>query len=151
MPRAAPSRATGGVGAGVFITGAVGTVTNSGGISAVKFGVLVAAGGSVSNAMAGSISSGDIGVFLQNQAGTVTNAGNISGTGTQGTGVYLENNGSVTNTSTGTITGQKFGAFIEGGFGTLANYGSISGAAYDGVILGLGGIVTNAAGASISA
>ena len=57
----------------------------------------------------------------------------ISGTGTQGTGVYLENNGNVTNTSTGTITGQKFGAFIEGGFGTIANYGSISGATYDGV------------------
>ena len=141
---------TGSSGAGVFITGAVGTLTNSGGISAVKFGVLVAAGGSVSNSQGGTITAGDIGVFLQNQAGTVTNAGNISGTGTQGTGVYLENNGNITNTSTGTITGQKFGAFIEGGFGTLANYGSISGAAYDGVILGLGGVITNAAGASIS-
>jgi len=141
---------TGSSGAGVFFTGGTGTLTNSGGISAVKFAVLVSAGGNVSNTQSGSISAGDIGVFLQNQAGTVTNAGFISGTGTQGTGVYLENNGNVTNTSTGTITGQKFGAFIEGGFGTLANYGSISGATYDGVILGLGGIITNAAGASIS-
>ena len=73
----------------------------------------------------------------------------ITGTGTHGTGVYLENGGSATNTSTGTITGHKFGAFLEGGFTTLANYGSISGATYDGVVLGLGGTVTNAAGASI--
>ena len=65
-------------------------------------------------------------------------------------GVYLENNGAVTNETTGHIAGQKFGAFIEGGFGNVANSGSISGATYDGVVLGLGGMVTNAAGASIS-
>ena len=86
-------------------------------------GVLVEAGGTVSNNAGASITGRNTGVFFKNQAGTVTNAGNISGTGTQGTGVYLENNGNITNTSTGTITGQIFGAFIEGGFGTLANYG----------------------------
>ena len=113
-------------------------------------GCCIAGGGSLSNATSGSISAVGVGVFFKNQAGTVTNAGFITGTGTDGTGIYLENGGSVTNTSTGTITGHKFGAFLEGGFTTLANYGSISGATYDGAVLGLGGIVTNAAGASIS-
>jgi hypothetical protein len=80
----------------------------------------------------------------------VINAGQITATGTDGTGIYLENGGSATNTSTGTIIGNKFGAFLEGGSNTLANYGSISGATYDGVVLGSGGTVTNAAGASIS-
>ena len=98
----------------------------------------------------GSISALGVGVFFKNQAGTLTNAGQITGTGTDGTGIYLENGGSATNTSTGTITGHQFGAFLEGGFTTLANYGSISGATYDGAVLGLGGMVTNAAGASIS-
>ena len=48
------------------------------------------------------------------------------------------------------ITGQQFGAFLEGGFATLANYGSISGVSNDGIVLGLGGMVTNASGASIT-
>ena len=139
------------LGAGVFITGGVGTVTNAGSITEPNHhGVLMAAGGSLSNAASGSISALGVGVFFQNQAGTLTNAGFITGTGTDGTGIYLENGGSATNSSTGTITGHKFGAFEDGGFTTLANYGSISGATYDGAVLGLGGIVTNAAGASIS-
>jgi hypothetical protein len=139
------------LGAGIFITGGVGTVTNAGSIAGPSHhGVLIAGGGSLSNAATGSISALGVGVLFENQPGTLTNAGYITGTGTQGTGVYLENGGSVTNTSTGTITGAKFGAFLEGDFTTLANYGSISGATYDGAVLGLGGIVTNAAGASIS-
>ncbi|SED63446.1 protein of unknown function [Rhizobiales bacterium GAS188] len=139
------------LGAGIFITGGSGTVTNAGNIAGPNHhGVLMAGGGSLSNAATGSISALGAGVFFQGQAGTLTNAGHITGTGTDGTGVYLMNGGSVTNASTGTITGHKFGAFLEGSFTTLANYGSISGATYDGVVLGLGGMVTNAAGASIS-
>jgi Tryptophan-rich Synechocystis species C-terminal domain len=139
------------LGAGVFITGGVGTVTNAGSISGPNHhGVLIAGGGSLSNAASGSISALGVGVFFETNPGTVTNAGFITGTGTDGTGVYLENGGSATNTSTGTIIGHKFGAFLEGAATTLANYGSISGATYDGVVLGLGGSVTNAAGASIS-
>ncbi len=138
-------------GVGVFIEAAVGMVTNAGSISALGGdGVLFLEGGSVSNAASGSISGQPAGIFIKNQTGTVTNAGHISGTGAQGTGVYLQNNGILTNASTGIIVGEKFGAFIEGGFGTLTNSGSISGATYDGVVLGMGGIVTNAAGASIS-
>jgi FG-GAP-like repeat/FG-GAP repeat len=141
---------TGGAGAGIFIQAATGNVANAGAISALDNGILMLGGGSVSNAASGSISGQVAGVFVKNAAGTVTNAGNIFGTGSQSTGVYLENNGAITNESTGNITGEKFGAFIEGGFGSIANYGSISGATYDGVVLGLGGMVTNAAGAAIS-
>ncbi|SHM81545.1 beta strand repeat-containing protein [Bradyrhizobium lablabi] len=138
-------------GAGIFITGGAGTVTNAGSIAGLTHhGVLIAGGGSLSNAASGSISALGVGVFFESNPGTLTNAGFITGTGTQGTGIYLENGGSATNTSTGTITGHKFGAFLEGGNNTLANYGSISGATYDGAVLGLGGTVTNAAGASIS-
>ena len=138
-------------GVGVFIEVASGMVTNAGSISAVGGnGVLLLEGGSVSNGASGSITGQPAGIFIKNQTGTVTNAGQISGTGAQGTGVYLQNNGILTNASTGIIVGQKFGAFIEGGFGTLSNAGQISGATYDGVVLGMGGIVTNTAGASIS-
>jgi hypothetical protein len=139
------------LGAGIYITGGGGTVTNAGSIAGPNhLGVMMAGGGSLSNAASGSISALDAGVLIKGGLGTLTNAGKIAGTGTNGTGIYLESGGSATNTSTGTITGHKFGAFLEGGFATLANYGSISGATYDGAVLGLGGIVTNALGASIS-
>ena len=137
-------------GVGVFIEVASGMVTNAGSISAVGGnGVLLLEGGSVSNAASGSITGQGAGIFVKNQAGTVTNAGNISATtGTESAGIYLQNNGMITNTSTGTITGGNYGAFIEGGGGTVTNFGSISGG--DAVLLGLGGTVTNAVGASIS-
>ena len=138
------------LGAGIYITGGVGTVTNAGSIAGPShLGVLMSSGGSLSNAASASISALSVGVLFKNQAGTLTNAGQITATGTDGTGIYLENGGTATNASTGTITGHKFGAFLEGGFTTLANYGSISGVTYDGAVLGLGGMVTNAAGASI--
>jgi VCBS repeat protein len=139
------------LGAAIYITGGVATITNSGSISGPNHhAVLIEAGGSLLNQASGSISAPNTGVFFKVQPGTVTNAGLITATGTDGTGVYLENGGGVTNTSTGNIVAHKFGVFLEGAAGTIANSGSISGATYDGVVLGLGGTVTNAAGASIS-
>ena len=143
--------ATGTNGASVYITGGIAAITNAGSISGSSpHGMLIEDGGSVLNEASGSISGVNTGVFFKVQPGTVTNAGQITATGTQGSGVYMENGGSLTNTSTGTITGHKFGVFLEGAATTVANYGSITGTTYDGVVLGLGGTVTNAAGASIS-
>ena len=127
------------------------TVTNSGNISATFHAILIEGGGTVTNNAGGTITGQNAGVFFKNVAGTVNNSGIISGTaGTSVAGVYLENNGNITNTSTGTISGLDFGAFLEGGAGTISNSGSISGATYDGVVLGLGGMVTNNAGGHIT-
>ena len=104
------------LGAGIYITGGVGTVTNAGSISGPNHHGGADGGRRKSfEPASGSISALGIGVFFKNQPGTLTNAGQITGTGTDGTGIYLENGGSATNTSTGTITGHKFGAFLEGG------------------------------------
>ncbi|MBV9977279.1 MAG: FG-GAP repeat protein, partial [Hyphomicrobiales bacterium] len=137
-------------GAAIYTVGGAANVTNSGNISATDHGILIDAGGTVSNTSSGSITAQNAGVFIKNVPGTVINSGHVSGTGTNGAGVYLENNGNVTNASTGTITGAFFGAFIEGGAGSLSNSGSISGATYDGVVLGLGGVVTNSAGGKVT-
>ena len=85
-------------------------MTNSGNVTASNHGFLMEAGGTVTNNAGASITVGNTGVFFKVQHGTVINSGNISGTGTSGTGVYLENNGNITNTSTGTITGAVFSA-----------------------------------------
>ena len=83
-------------------------MTNSGNVSSSNHGFLIEAGGTVTNNTRASITAVNAGVFFKVQPGTVNNSGNISGTGTSGTGVYLENNGNITNTSTGTITGAVF-------------------------------------------
>ncbi len=68
---------------GVIVQGAVGTIANSGNITAtVDDGVALFAGGSVTNASGASISGlGTLGagVFITGGVGTVTNAGSISG------------------------------------------------------------------------
>ncbi|MBV9053007.1 MAG: VCBS repeat-containing protein [Hyphomicrobiales bacterium] len=142
---------SGTAGAAIYASsGGATNVNNSGNISATFHGVVIEGGGTVTNNAGATITGQNTGVFFKNVAGTVDNSGNISGTGTNGTGVYLMNNGSITNTSTGTISGLFFGAFLEGGAGTISNSGSISGATYDGIVLGLGGTVTNLAGGHIS-
>jgi hypothetical protein len=142
--------ASGSVGAGVFIAGAPGTVTNDGLITGpANIGVLLAAGGTVTNAASASILGGQAGVFTTNAAATVTNDGTISATAANGCGVYLKAGGTIINDATGSIYGQQFGAFTEYFSGYITNYGKISAAINDGVILGKGGSVTNALGGSI--
>jgi hypothetical protein len=64
-----------GSGAGVYIAGATGTVTNNGSISGGGYGVALAAGGMVTNTS--SIVGGADGVIVRNAAGTVKNSGKI--------------------------------------------------------------------------
>ena len=97
------------------------SVTNDGSIvSANNIAIDLRAGGSVANA--GVSSAAGFGIAVYGAAGTVTNSGTISG------GV---------------------GVFTSGTSGAIANYGTISGTRNDGVVLGAGGTVTNAAGATI--
>ena len=132
-------------------TGGATNVTNSGNISATFHGVLIEGGGTVTNNLGGTITGQNTGVFFKNVAGTVIECPAIfPARGRTGPASISMNNGNVTNTSTGTITGRLFGAFLEGGAGTISNSGSISGTNYDGVVLGLGGTVTNNTGGHIT-
>ena len=135
---------------GVFITGAAGTVTNSGSIASTKYGgVELVKGGSVTNSAGASITGGSVGVYVGTGAsGTVTNSGSINAANATGAGVDLAGGGSITNNSGGSISGGGFGVFTTGALATLSNSGSISGS--HGVGLLAGGSVTNAASASIS-
>lgn len=128
----------GGNGAGVFITGGQGTVANRGVISSggSNLGILLTAGGTISNAASATVSGGSTGVFVSGGAGTVQNSGQITAAGA--TGVDFEAGGSVTNTAQGTISGSSFGVFLAGGSGTVTNSGTISGGV-DAVLFGNGG------------
>ncbi|HUB16426.1 MAG TPA: Hint domain-containing protein [Acetobacteraceae bacterium] len=148
----------------VNIAGTVGTVVNSGtlaGISGGSEGVLLDAGGSVTNQSGGTIS-GYIGVELAaggtvtNAAGasitgvyqgvfivggtsashgTVVNQGRVTATGTQGIGVELGSVGTITNTTSAVITGTEFGVELLAG-GTLTNAGTIVGSSGTAVVFG---------------
>src|SRR6185312_7307637 len=89
------------------------------------YGVKIDAGGAVTNEAGGTISSNYYGVFLTGDTnGTVDNAGVISGR--NNVGVAIEYGGQVTNESGGTIDSNS-----------------------DGVVLDDGGMLTNAANATI--
>ena len=112
-----------GSGAGVYIAGAAGTVTNHSTISGVAYGVGLGAGGLVTNTAA--ITGGEDGVIAAGAAGTIANYGHITATVDDGIGLFA--GGSVTNAAGATIsaTGTKgAGAFVAGGKGTVANAGS---------------------------
>ncbi|SEF14667.1 Ig-like domain (group 3) [Rhizobiales bacterium GAS191] len=135
---------------GVFVTGAGGTITNTGSIASVKYGgVELVKGGSVTNSAGASIEGGSVGVYAGTGAsGTVTNSGSINAANASGAGVDLAGGGSITNNAGGSISGGGFGVFTTGALGTLSNSGSISGS--HGVGLEAGGSAMNDASASIS-
>jgi fibronectin-binding autotransporter adhesin len=141
---------------GVLISGAAGTVTNTGSIYGIDYGVKLGAGGSVTNNLGGSISgqqgvrlsaggtvtnTGTIygigggpstayGVAAYNAPAVVTNSGNISGY--QVYAVSLHAGGIVTNTHSGYLGG---GVYITNGNGNVTNDGRIAGY-YTGVRFG---------------
>jgi hypothetical protein len=125
-------------GAGIFITGGLGTVDNRGSISSggSNLGILLTGGGTISNAASATVSGGSTGVFVSGGAASLQNSGHITATGT--TGVDFEAGGSVTNAVHGTISGGSFGVFLAGGSSTVTNSGTISGGV-DAVLFGNGG------------
>jgi hypothetical protein len=133
--------------AGVFTIGAAATVDNSGQIAGRQYGILVAAGGTVTNNQNATITGQTAGVSLSH-GGTLNNSGSIKATGANSAGADLELGGSVTNYSGGLVSG-VYGVFMTGASGTVVNSGQISASTYYGVSLGRGGSVTNNQGGSI--
>jgi fibronectin-binding autotransporter adhesin len=158
-----------GYASGVRITGAGGSISNFGTMSATGlFGsaAYLRAGGSVTNGSAADssalLSGQAFGVEIQHGIGTVTNFGIIQGTGATGRGVVLQAggkvvNGSVADTSAKILASNRAGVYIGGTIaGSVANYGTImsvgpSGAASNGIAIRPGGTVTNGSTADITA
>ena len=128
------------IAAGVFITGGSGNLQNDGVVIGDKFGVLLTAGGSVTNGAGNAsakisgvgsvgVSGTSFGLFVTGNPATVTNYGTIDGGPAVGSeGAELDQGGNVTNHSGGTIRGTGFGLFVTGnGGGTVTNAGAISG------------------------
>jgi hypothetical protein len=130
---------------GAFITGASGTIANSGSISATKYGgAIIGSGGSITNAASGSIIGGTNGAYVSS-GGTVTNSGKISASGA---GADFALGGSLINHTGGSIMGGSFGIFSTGAAATITNDGLVTGT--HGIGLENGGQLTNHAGAVIS-
>ena len=101
-------------GNGVYIQGTLGSVTNSGNISATGSGsaaVALGAGGTVTNNSTGRLTGNGFGAFVTGTPGAVTNSGSISGID----GVTLAKGGSVTNNTSASIAGVTIGVFSEAG------------------------------------
>jgi len=121
-------------------------------------GVQLQAGGTIDNAIGGTIAGyrhaiSAIGAFGSlSGPGTVVNDGTIAGTGDSGYGIYLTAGGFVSNQSAGLMTGQNAAAIdVKGDVATVDNAGQISATLLQGVGINLaaGGTVSNAAGGTI--
>jgi hypothetical protein len=152
-----------GVGYGVNISTAVGTVFNAGYIvasgssTAVARGVMLSAGGYVSNAASGTISSTGDGnaVRVETDAGTVVNAGTLMNDFLSRSALDLQAGGFVTNAAGGLIqSGAWNGIYATMGAVTIVNAGIITGGAGSepgsGVSISGSGTVTNQSGGILS-
>jgi T5SS/PEP-CTERM-associated repeat protein len=147
---------------GIFITGAPGTVWNSGTVIAIGTtlarAVALFGGGYLSNAATGVISSSGNGnaVRVQGAAGTIVNVGTLIDDYTGRSAIALQVGGRVTNQAGGLIQGSAWnGIYGTGGAVTVVNAGTIAGDAggssHNGILLEAGGAITNAVGGTIVA
>ena len=107
-------------------------------------GIVLAAGGIVTNSATASITGNQDGVGIDGAIGTVTNLGKIGGA--HHNGVNLGAGGTVTNGSSSSTTAQidayEIAVAVHGAAGHVANFGTIN-AGNAGIYLFAGGTVTN--------
>jgi Hint domain len=143
---------------GVFVTAAVGVVTNSGTILG-NYGVALHNGGTITN-LAGLIE-GVTGVVILGGGATVQNSGTI--VGSLYSAVTLSDGGGVSNVAGAIIDGHRTGIAVAGAPATVSNGGLIEGTwvpsgefygsipTVAGISLAAGGSVTNLAGGLVTA
>lgn len=119
------------------------TLTNAGTIAGTAIGILIVAGGTISNAVGAIVSGGTAAIELFG-GGSVSNAGSIDGSTSYG--VYL-GSGLLTNLAGADILGGKAVRLNAGG--TAINQGTIGGSGV-GITLHAGAAVTNSQGGTIS-
>jgi hypothetical protein len=124
-----------------------GSVVNAGTIIASSpsdgIGVVLTAGGSLTNTQTGTILAGLNAVLGFGQASTVFNQGVIYSRDNLGVGLFA--GGVLTNASTGQISGYSDGVYIGRAAGsTITNAGVLYGYKYAGAVMNAGGSVTNA-------
>lgn len=120
---------------GIWIAGAAGSVANLGtilGAGLAEYGMLVEAGGSITNGSAADTAAlieGRTGLWLEG-GGTIGNFGTIDGTGASRYDLILGGAGAVTNgsaTDRGALIEGWIGLGLYGGPATVTNFGTILG------------------------
>lgn len=123
--------------------GAVGSITNSGTVSAIGpggLGAFISGPVTLTNASTGTISSALASGIIANGAGTFNNAGAITASSV---GIFSANGPTILSHK-GSITSQSASALFTLGPSTITNSGSLSGTTFGAQLTGGTSIVTNA-------
>jgi hypothetical protein len=135
----------------VLGTGAVTRIFNAGTVGGSNDGIVLGAGGYISNTAVKALISGDFyGLEIAGTLGNVVNKGTI--TGNIFDGVYLKTGGNVTNSGTSALISSTDGngIYVKGTLGAVTNAGTIAGGSFNGVDLNAGGYVTNSSTGTLS-